>query len=170
MNTADKKVGFLKGLLENLSIEDATHAKVMHGIVDLLGDLVDKIEVVDELLADLNDYVESIDDDLSLLEGERGDNAPGFGEFEDEDEDYDDEMDSAEDRLHLLYPEKQTPAEAAEPDEYAITGALCPSCMRMFFVSMADKEGSTYNCPYCGAKEIAPLALTPENTPIVPAN
>ena len=71
MNNTGKKVGYLKGLLEGLSAEDnSPSAKLLRGVVDLLGDLSDRLDGVDELLDDLNDYVESIDDDLSALEDE----------------------------------------------------------------------------------------------------
>ena len=66
MENLGKKVGFLKGLLEGMDFEDnAVNGKLMAGIVDLLGDLSDRVEAIDELLDDLNDYVESIDGDLS---------------------------------------------------------------------------------------------------------
>lgn len=165
MNDMSKKVGYLKGLLESMPLdENSTSDKLLKGIVDLLGDLNERADIVDELLDDLNDYVESIDDDLSALEGEAPADGSPFHFFgndeENEDEDYDDDFDNAEDHLHILRPE--TPV---EPEADALAGGLCPECMRMFFVSLNDPEDAFYDCPHCG-KRIQPLALTPENTPI----
>ena len=72
MENLGKKVGFLKGLMEGASYDaDSPKGKLLAGIVELLGDLSDRVEAMDELLDDLNDYVESIDEDLTELEGER---------------------------------------------------------------------------------------------------
>ncbi|MGN0801942.1 MAG: CD1247 N-terminal domain-containing protein [Candidatus Faecivicinus sp.] len=165
MNNMSQKVGYLKGMLEGISPEDASASnKVLRGIVDLLGDLSDRLDTVDELLDDLNDYVESIDDDLSALEDEADGADSSFKLFDDEDEDesdedFDDDQESAEDQLHLLRPE---PASA---DGDSLAGALCPDCGRMFFVSPSDPGDALYDCPHCG-KEIQPVPLTPDNAPI----
>ncbi len=159
MENLGKRVGYLKGLLEGMDLDkDTANGKLMVGIVELLGDLSDRVEALDELMNDLNDYVESIDDDLSELEGERG--ADDFME-DDEDEDYDDAFGSGEDQLHLLHP-----AEAAEDDgEEALAGNLCPKCSRMFFTALEKDEGAEYICPHCGER-VRPLPLTPDNAPI----
>lgn len=160
MNNTGKKVGYLKGLLESLPQDDSVSGKLLRGVVDLLGDLSDRADVVDEVLDDLNSYVESIDDDLSALE-ENGGHTFTFHDDEDEDDiDFDDDFDDAEDRLHVLRPE--TPA---APASDALAGVLCPECRRMFFVSLDDPEGSVYACPHC-AETVTPEPLTPENAPI----
>ena len=77
MENLGKKVGFLKGLMEGMNMEaDGANGKLMAGIVDLLGELSDRVEVIDELLDDLNDYVESIDDDLMLTHDQVADAIP----------------------------------------------------------------------------------------------
>lgn len=166
MNKTSKKVGYLKGLIDSMPTDESKpESKLLKGIVDLLGDLSDRADVVDELLDDLNDYVESIDDDLSALEGDAAaDDAPFslFDDDEDEDgEDFDDDFDSAEDQLHILRPD--TPA---EPQPEPLAGALCSECMRLFFVSLDDPADAMYLCPHCGQK-IHPVALSPENAPVV---
>ena len=162
MENLGKKVGFLKGLMEGMDFEaDADNGKLMAGIVDLLGDLSDRIEAIDELLDDLNDYVESIDDDLSELEGERDGDYDSLFDGEDEDEDFDDVFDGGEDKLHLLQPTHDAP----EPQDEALAGNLCPECSHMFFTALDDPDGAEYLCPHCGAR-VKPLPLTPENAPI----
>ena len=168
MNNTSKNIGYLRGLLEGAKFdENPVTGKLFGGIVTVLGELADRLDVVDELLDDLNDYVESIDDDLSALEGDLPSDAPGFNFLdgdEDDDIDFDDDFDSREDQLHLLRPD--TPAQD-DPEIESLGGALCPQCRRMFFVNLADPEGSLYDCPHCAAKNITPEPLTPENTPVV---
>lgn len=158
MENLGKKVGYLKGLMEGMSFDgEGIDGKLLTGIVDLLGDLSDRVEAIDELLDDLNDYVESIDDDLSELEGERDEDYDEL--FDDEDGDFD-VFDGGEDKLHLLQP-----AKSDEAKEEALAGNLCPRCDRMFFTALGDDEGAEYLCPHCGER-VKPLPLTPENAPI----
>lgn len=161
MENLGKKVGFLKGLMEGASYDtNDANGKLIAGIVDLLGDLSDRVEAMDELLADLNDYVESIDEDLTELEGERDDLDDMFDD--EDDEEYDDDMmfDDGEDKLHLLRPERDD-----APEEESLAGNLCPKCSRMFFTPMKDARDVDYICPHCGER-VAPVPLTPENAPI----
>ena len=162
MENLGKKVGFLKGLMEGMSFEtDTANGKLMAGIVDLLGDLSDRVENIDELLEDLNDYVESIDEDLTVLEGAWDDDMDELFDDED-DEDFDDVMfDSHEDKLHLLRPSLSE----APQEEESLAGNLCPKCSRMFFTSLNDPEGSEYICPNC-KKQVKPVPLNPENAVI----
>ena len=161
MENLGKKVGFLKGLMEGMSFDTGdANGKLMAGIVDLLGELSDRVEAMDELLEDLNDYVESIDEDLTDLEGSRDDDMEDMFD-DDDDEDFDDMMfDEGEDKLHLL-----RPAHEAEPEEESLAGNLCPKCGRMFFTSMKDPGDRDYICPHCNER-VRPVALTPENAPI----
>ena len=157
MENLSKKVGYLKGLMEGAQFDTGSaNGKLMAGIVDLLGDLTDRVEAMDELLDDLNDYVESIDEDLTQLEGEQDDD---FRFPDDDEDDEDDDTFDGEDTLHLLRP---TPT---EPEEEALIGNLCPKCNRMFFTSAKGDADADYECPHCHA-HVNPLPLTPENAPI----
>jgi len=166
MENLSKKVGYLKGLMEGMDIDTASaNGKLMTGIVELLGELSDRVEVIDELLDDLNDYVESIDDDLSELEGGRDDEDGNFGFFDgdDEDEDFDDAFGDGEDKLHLLRAEDDAKEEPEK--DGALAGKLCPKCSRMFFTGLDDDGDAEYLCPHCGER-IHPMPLTPDNAPI----
>ena len=56
MENLGKKVGFLKGLMEGMDFKaDSANGKLLAGIVDLLGDLSDRVEAADELLAGLTE-------------------------------------------------------------------------------------------------------------------
>ena len=164
MNDTGKKVGYLKGLLEGLPADEGSvNGKLIAGIVDLLGDLVERTDVMDELINDLNDYVESIDDDLSALEDADGAETDfSFSSDDgDGDEDFDDDFDGAEDQLHLLHTENSSDDDM----EGSLAGALCPECQRMFFISYYDPSDALYLCPHC-SKKIRPVPLSPENAPI----
>ncbi|MBR1560167.1 MAG: hypothetical protein IJ646_08005 [Clostridia bacterium] len=165
MENLSKKVGYLKGLMEGMDIDHASaNGKLMAGMVDLLGELSDRVEAMDELLDDLNDYVESIDDDLAELEGDRGDDDEFPFLDDDEDEDFDDAFGDGEDKLHLLRPgENDKAKEEDAPD--ALAGKLCPKCQKMFFTALEDKEDAEYLCPHCGEK-ITAVPLTPDNAPV----
>lgn len=166
MENLSKKVGFLKGLMEGLDVDQGTvNGRLTAGIIELLGDLSDRVEAMDELLDDLNDYVESIDDDLAELEGER-DDGEDFNFLDDDDEDFDDAFGDGEDKLHLLRTDGTDEKASEEPEaEEALAGKLCPECSRMFFTSLEDAEDAEYLCPHCGAR-IHAIPLTPENAPM----
>lgn len=162
MDNISKKVGYLKGLMEGMDFDvESANGKLIKGIIDLLGDLTERVEIIDEVLDDLNDYVESIDDDLSALENGE-DRDFGFNSDEDDEDDDFDDFDDAEDHLHLLAPEIDEDAELVEAP---LAGALCPECSRMFFIGLEDPEGIKYTCPHC-SKPVFPVPLTPENAPI----
>ena len=165
MENLGKKVGYLKGLMEGMDFSnDPSTGKLFGAMADLLGELSDRVESIEEMMDDLNDYVESIDDDLSELEGRNGSDE-GFNFINDdeyEDEFYE-EMDGAEDQLHVLGGSAATAEEESEVETLA--GSICPECRRMFFVGLNDPEDAKYDCPHCG-KVVSPEPLTPENAPI----
>jgi len=162
MENLGKKVGYLKGLMEGMDFSnDPSMGKLFGAVADLLGELSDRVESIEEMMDDLNDYVESIDDDLAELEGRDG--SDGFritdDDFEDE---YYDELEGAEDQLHVLGGKA---VEEDEPEVETLAGSICPECKRMFFVGLNDPDEAKYNCPHCG-KVVSPEPLTPENAPI----
>ena len=57
MKDTAKKIAYLKGLME--SMEDSPEAKILKGVLEVLGDLDDSMDALDDKLVDLNDYVES---------------------------------------------------------------------------------------------------------------
>lgn len=162
MHDTGKKVGYLKGLLENADFGNpSTAAKLFSGVVDLLGDLSDRIDVVDEILDDLNDYVESIDDDLSVLEGSEPAASPfSYSDEDEEDDDFEDDFDH-EDQLHLLRTEPRSEA-AIQP----LVPSICPECGRAFLVHLSSPSDARYACPHCSAV-VPAVPLSPENAPIV---
>ena len=163
MENLGKKVGYLKGLMEGMDFSgNPSEGKLMEAMADLMANLADRVENIEDLMDDLNDYVESIDDDLALLEGDQEGRVPynadeAFGG----DDDFYDDMEDAEDQLHVLGGKMDDP----EDDVETLAGSICPECKRMFFVGVNDPEDAKYDCPHCG-KRVSPDPLTPENAPI----
>ena len=159
MENLGKKVGYLKGLMESIDLtERGTEGKLIAAMVDLLAELSDRMEATEDLIDDLNEYVESIDDDLSALEDDDGDD---FGGMNDDADEFEDDLESAEDQLHLL-----GGGNADAPEEIeALAGSVCPECKAIFFVSADDPEDAIYLCPRCGAR-VKANPLTPENAPV----
>ena len=162
-NNLGKMTGYLRGLMEGMEFSDPAQEKLMQAMADLLAELSDRVENIDDLLDDLNDYVESIDDDLSELESERGGDLSFFDEdYDDEDEDFLDDLNSKADHLHLIGGKDDIDS-ADEPQ--TLEGAICPDCEHMFFVDADDPEDAVYACPHCG-HSVTPVPLSPENAPI----
>lgn len=156
MNNTGNKVSYLKGLLEGMTFEqDSASAKLIPGIVDLLGDLSDRLDVTVDLINDLNDYVESIDDDLTLLENSDADGDESFSFDDEDDEDFED-FEDGEDQLHLL---------RTEDGEETVQPVLCPSCGKPFVIHFEDPDGAVYVCPHCG-DSVHPIEFSLEKLPI----
>ncbi len=163
MESLEKKVGYLKGLMEGMDFsDDPSKGKLLTSMVELLGDLSDRVEGIGELLDDLNEYVESIDDDLAELEGGHDDDFHMIDDDEFEDEYYDEDDEDGEDHLHVLGGKAK---DADEDEAETLAGSICPECGHMFFVALDDPEDARYDCPHCG-KRVTPTPLTPENAPI----
>ena len=64
-----EKSAYIKGLCDGLKLgNDTDEAKVISAIVDLLGDIAEKLDEIDIDLETNNDYIEEIDEDLGALE------------------------------------------------------------------------------------------------------
>ena len=142
MNNTGKKVGYLKGLLEAIQPDESSASdKLLRAIVDVLGDLSDRADVMDDLLADLNDYVESIDDDLAELEETLFGEDELDGEDEDVAEGEDDEDELGEDDL-ILYacPHCGHEIEFHASDVDFDEDYLCPACDKPIFPELKEDE------------------------------
>ena len=159
MEGIGKKIGYLKGLLENASFDpESETGKIFAAMLDVAEDLGDRVESMEELLDDLNDYVESIDDDLAELEG---DLPNGDFPIEDDDFDFEDDDEDESEPLRIVRGRKSE----GDVQELTLAGCLCPNCGKMFFVPTGDPDGAEYACPHCG-KAVLPLPLTPDNAPV----
>lgn len=148
MDSIRKKAGYLQGIIDSMGQKKADpEFRLKSGIVELLGELADRIEVMDELIGELNDYVESIDDDLTELEGIHD---------EDDDDIFDMHAFPAEEPFRVIE------NEGGAAPERMLTPARCPECAAVF---LTDGSSGRFRCPVC-EKSVKPQRLTRKNTPV----
>lgn len=64
-----EKSAYLKGLADGLKLDSSKdETKLLNAIIDLLGDVAEKLDEIDYDLETANDYIEEIDEDLGALE------------------------------------------------------------------------------------------------------
>lgn len=69
MQDITEKVSYLQGLSEGLSIiEGSPQGKIISGILNVLNEMAEDINIMHQDLADMREYIESVDDDLLELE------------------------------------------------------------------------------------------------------
>ncbi|MDI6709687.1 MAG: hypothetical protein QMC81_04600 [Thermoanaerobacterales bacterium] len=69
MSDLKSRVAYLQGLAAGLDLpEDDKQARLLHGIVEVLGEFAGNVEDLEEAQDNLEDYLESIDEDLYTLE------------------------------------------------------------------------------------------------------
>jgi hypothetical protein len=97
MDDLRKRIAYLQGLVEGLKLEEGKdEARVIKQMIDILADLIDKVEEVEAAQEDLEDYLESIDEDLDD-DDEDGDDDDDDDDDDDEDGDDDDDGDEDDD-------------------------------------------------------------------------
>ncbi|MGD0152168.1 MAG: CD1247 N-terminal domain-containing protein [Thermacetogeniaceae bacterium] len=167
MDDLRERVAYLQGLAEGLKFEEGKdEARVLKKIIDILADLIDKVEEVQAAQEDLEDYLESIDEDLygdedeeededGLEDDEESGTGPAGGgqeveiEIESEDEDEISDSDSDEE-LNYVEVECQNCHDIICFEEDLLAGAdiveiTCPNCNQVVFVndgSMPPPQGS----------------------------
>ena len=87
MNTIES-LGYLKGLIDGLDIQDEKQKKVINAIVDVLDCLSEEFDEVYEELEFQGEILDALDEDLAELEEDYYD--------EDDDDDWDDDEDFEE--------------------------------------------------------------------------
>ena len=67
--TIAEKVAYLKGLAEGLELDtEKKEGKVLAAILDVLGDIAEKIEDIEENALDIGEELDAISDDLAEVE------------------------------------------------------------------------------------------------------
>lgn len=165
MSSLSDKVSYLRGLAEGMKLDEASNeGKLLTQIIEVLGDVSEKIDTLDEAFEELTDYVECIDDDLEALElriDEDDDfDDDDFDDFDDDDFDEDDDDDY---EFGLIDDEDD---DDEMPGMYA--GCLCSECGGMFSVDVSLGEDQQYICPHCG-KRVTAVQMNCENVPVAKA-
>ena len=147
MDDLRERIAYLQGLAEGLKLEEGKdEARIVKQMIDILADLIDKVEEVEAAQEDLEDYLESIDEDLY------DDDEEDDEEEDDEDEDLDDEDrdgdDEDDDELGSISEEELNYVEVEcknchdiicfEEDLFYdddIVEITCPNCNQVVFVN-----------------------------------
>ena len=91
MTNTTKKAGYLKGLLDSMSLaESSVSDKLLKGIVELLGDITKKVTDIEATTIAISDELDEIEEDLDAIEDYILDEEEDE-EFEDDDYDFEDE-------------------------------------------------------------------------------
>lgn len=124
-----ENAAYLKGLAEGLDINDSTkEGKIILKLLELVGEMAEKIELLEGTTEELYAYIEEIDEDLGNLEED-------LLLDDDEDVDYSD-----------LNEDEDYPESFEDDDYYEIE---CPSCgEKICFTDDVDIEELV--CPACG--------------------
>lgn len=118
-----EKVSYIKGLAEGMKLDESTNeGKVIHAILDVLGDIAVNIEDIDSDLGDVSEVVSDLEDSVYELEDEV------YGSLDDEDEEYD---------------------YGDEDDLYEIT---CPNCGNSITADFEVISEGELDCPNCGER------------------
>ena len=120
-----EKVAYLKGLAEGMELDtDKKEGKLLAAIIDVLEDIALEMEDIEDEQAELADGLDAVSDDLEDVED------VVFGDDEEDDEYYEDELDEDE-------------------DCYATT---CPTCEETIYFDESILEDGEVVCPNCGEK------------------
>lgn len=124
--TINENAAYLKGLAEGYGITASKEGEVVAKLLELVGDMADKIDALEAECAELREYIEEIDEDLGAVEDDLYLDDEEDEDFDEDDEDYDD----LDDGFYQME---------------------CPSCgEEICFDDSLDTDELV--CPACGAK------------------
>ncbi len=116
MSEISKRAAYLKGLADGLKLDtESTEGKLIDGILELLGDVADEIEMLDQEQGFLADQIEELDDVIEMIG----------------DEVYADDYDEDEDDLYTLICENcgaEIDLTGDDLDDIAEGIFKCPDC------------------------------------------
>ena len=128
-----QRVAYLKGLMDGMKIDDSTdQGKLLKLMADILEDMALCIEDVADEVDEVVEIIDEIDEDLGDVEEE----VYFGGEYDDDDDDFDDEdYDPADDF-----------------DDDALYECTCPNCGDSIRMGESMVEMGSIDCPNCGEK------------------
>ena len=84
MSEISNRAAYLKGLADGLKLDkETTEGQLIDGILELLGDVAEELEMLDQEQAFLADKIDEMDEVIEMI----GDEAFGV-DYDDEDDDY----------------------------------------------------------------------------------
>lgn len=166
-----KKVGYIKGLMAGLKIDDSTpEGQVLAAMSDLLEEMAEEVEINSEIIDNVTAYIDDLeycDDDCECecdcCDDEEEDDLSDIKAVEyDEDPMPEHECEcsacAAEEPASQpaqSAPEAEVPAPApasqpAEEEEVPQYECACPICGVSFGLTQSDLDRGSVNCPGCG--------------------
>ena len=148
--TISEKSAYLKGLMEGMNLASSDETKLFGAIVDLLGDMAQKVSAIEKTTIAISDELDEIEDDLDAIEDyildEDGDEDDDWDD-EDEDDWGEDDEDAEEgfdygDEDSTIYEVQCTCGEVINFDEDTLEAGsiVCPNCGETLEFSLEDDE------------------------------
>ena len=151
--TISEKSAYLKGLMEGMNLASSDETKLFGAIVDLLGDMAQKVSAIEKTTIAISDELDEIEEDLDAIEDYILDDEDDydFGDDDDEldwdDEDELDEEDPEEgfefgDEDSTIYEVECACGEIIDFDEETLEkgSIVCPNCGETLEFSLEDEE------------------------------
>lgn len=114
-----EKVSYIKGLAEGMKLDESTNeGKVIHAILDVLGDIAVNVEEIDSDLDNVSEVVSDLEDSVYELEDEV------YGPYDDDEDD----EDSDEDDLYEITCPNCGNSITADFDVISSGSLDCPNC------------------------------------------
>lgn len=129
--TISEKAAYIKGLAEGCALStDTNEGKILHAVIDLLGDIGNKLNELEENDISLGDEIDAISDDLSDVE-----------EIV-----YDDDSDDDDDYKYCC------DDNCCCDDGDFMVSVECPACGEEIVVDESILAVGKLECPACGEK------------------
>lgn len=148
--TISEKSAYLKGLMDGLNLNTETNeGKMIAAIVDLLGDVTNRLKDVEETTIAISDELDEIEEDLDAIEDFILDEEDDEYDDYDEDDDYaydgsdeDDEDFDFGDEDSTIYEVQCACGEVINFDEETLESGsiLCPNCGEKLEFTFEDDE------------------------------
>ena len=128
MSNLTDRAAYLRGMAEGMGIaKDTNEHKLMLELLDVLGEMAEKLSELDEDMDELNDYVDSLDEDLTEME----DLLMGEDDYDDEDDD--DEDDDPDEEIAFDCKSCGKTVSVKPSDLDLEESPVCPNCGKPFF-------------------------------------
>ena len=148
--TISEKSAYLKGLMDGLNLDtDKAEGKMIAAIVDLLGDVTNRLTDVEETTIAISDELDEIEEDLDAIEDYILDEEDD--EYDDDDDfDYEDDLDEEDDEEGFDFGDEETTVYEVKcacgniidfDEETLEEGSIvCDKCGELLEFSLEDDE------------------------------
>lgn len=144
-----ESAAYLKGLSDGLGINDATNeGKIIVKLLELVGDMAEKIDILEKQNEELYSYIEEIDEDLGNLEEDLY-SLDDEEDYSDLNEDGDYLPDGDEDYYEIECP--SCGEKICFTDDVDVEELVCPACGEL--VSDTELVGCDGDCDSCDGCE-----------------